>query len=289
MNCPNCGATIQLDDSRDFGFCSYCGSKVHIKKEQPKTIKIDRSEDINNYLSLARTAVEVSNGIEVLNYANAVLEIDAKNAEAWYLKMLGQSMISNFLNFGNDIFVTAQKTLELDNSEEMKQLVYQHLLTCCINCLTSCQSYLQDTAAIEAVYNANYSYNPFDASSQTLAVDDMLNFVLASEPNILELRLFVPDEEIAQNSDLQKLVTEIAVQWKHYQKAINDRLHVYGSHMNDDYLEKCKSNLRRIKKGLPNQDVVKEDSMTNDSASFQYWPVIIGIIIIILLTLASRG
>lgn len=81
MKCPNCGASIQLDNSRESGFCSYCGSKVQIKKEQPKTIKIDRSEDIPNYLSLARTAAEASNGVEVLSYANAILEIDAQNAE----------------------------------------------------------------------------------------------------------------------------------------------------------------------------------------------------------------
>ena len=289
MKCPNCGASIQLDNSRESGFCSYCGSKVQIKKEQPKTIKIDRSEDIPNYLSLARTAAEASNGVEVLSYANAILEIDAQNAEAWFLKMQGQSMISSFLDFGNEIFVSAKKALEFDSSDEMKLSVYQHLLMCCINCLASCKAYLQDTANIEAVYNANYSINPFDASSQTLAVDDMLNFVLAAEPNILELRWFVPDDEIAKSADLQKLVTDIAVQWKYYQRAINDRLHVYGNHMNDNYLEQCKSNLRRIKQGLPNQDVVKEDSMTNESASFQYWPVIIGVIIIILWIIATRG
>lgn len=28
LKCPNCGADIALDDTRDFGFCSYCGTKV---------------------------------------------------------------------------------------------------------------------------------------------------------------------------------------------------------------------------------------------------------------------
>ena len=26
--CPNCNAHISLDDSRDFGFCQYCGTKI---------------------------------------------------------------------------------------------------------------------------------------------------------------------------------------------------------------------------------------------------------------------
>lgn len=28
LKCPNCGADIALDDTREFGFCSYCGTKV---------------------------------------------------------------------------------------------------------------------------------------------------------------------------------------------------------------------------------------------------------------------
>ncbi len=28
FHCPNCGAQISLDDSRDFGFCQYCGTKI---------------------------------------------------------------------------------------------------------------------------------------------------------------------------------------------------------------------------------------------------------------------
>lgn len=28
LKCPSCGADISLDESRDFGFCQYCGTKV---------------------------------------------------------------------------------------------------------------------------------------------------------------------------------------------------------------------------------------------------------------------
>ena len=26
--CPNCGATIELSEDREYGFCTYCGTKV---------------------------------------------------------------------------------------------------------------------------------------------------------------------------------------------------------------------------------------------------------------------
>ena len=28
LRCPSCGAEIELDESRDFAFCSYCGTKI---------------------------------------------------------------------------------------------------------------------------------------------------------------------------------------------------------------------------------------------------------------------
>ncbi len=42
LKCPNCDANIQVDDDRDYGFCSYCGAQVQVKE----TVKIELSEDI---------------------------------------------------------------------------------------------------------------------------------------------------------------------------------------------------------------------------------------------------
>ena len=33
LKCPSCGADITLDDSREFGFCSYCGSRIQIGEQ----------------------------------------------------------------------------------------------------------------------------------------------------------------------------------------------------------------------------------------------------------------
>nr|MBQ8252470.1 hypothetical protein [Lachnospiraceae bacterium] len=32
LKCPNCEANIQVDDKRDFGFCSYCGTQVQVRE-----------------------------------------------------------------------------------------------------------------------------------------------------------------------------------------------------------------------------------------------------------------
>lgn len=32
LKCPNCNANIQVDDDRDYGFCSYCGAQVQVRE-----------------------------------------------------------------------------------------------------------------------------------------------------------------------------------------------------------------------------------------------------------------
>ena len=33
LKCPQCGADLNVEDNRDFMFCSYCGSKVTVEKQ----------------------------------------------------------------------------------------------------------------------------------------------------------------------------------------------------------------------------------------------------------------
>lgn len=42
LKCPECGATLNLDDSRKEYFCTYCGAKILLDEEiQRKDIKIE--------------------------------------------------------------------------------------------------------------------------------------------------------------------------------------------------------------------------------------------------------
>ena len=66
MNCPNCGAQVDMDDSREFGYCNMCGSKVMVDRmivEHKGSVKIDQSDKVKNALIVARRARE-NNDIE---------------------------------------------------------------------------------------------------------------------------------------------------------------------------------------------------------------------------------
>lgn len=87
VKCPSCGADIQLDDSREFGFCTYCGTKIVQDKiivEQKVTIKSDNSEQFNNYMTLARREKETQNIEKARDYYQAALLINPNSWEAVY-------------------------------------------------------------------------------------------------------------------------------------------------------------------------------------------------------------
>lgn len=54
QKCPSCGATVDLDENQDFGFCKYCGSKV-IKKES-----IVQKVEVSN-------PIQIQGGVKIVN------------------------------------------------------------------------------------------------------------------------------------------------------------------------------------------------------------------------------
>lgn len=83
--CPNCGADIQLDETREFGFCSFCGTKVMQDKvvvEHRGSVKVDNSEYVQKFLQNARRAKQKEDWEEVEKYYNLVEQNDPTNIEA---------------------------------------------------------------------------------------------------------------------------------------------------------------------------------------------------------------
>ncbi|MBR4685331.1 MAG: hypothetical protein IKP04_02235 [Candidatus Methanomethylophilaceae archaeon] len=86
--CSKCGANIELDDSREFGFCSFCGNRVLIQQDNSK------KKAIVNLNKLLDAATSSDNDDEILRIANKILELDSNHADAWFWK--GYVLISSF-------------------------------------------------------------------------------------------------------------------------------------------------------------------------------------------------
>lgn len=95
LTCEMCGSTDLIKQDGVF-VCQSCGCKYSVEEarkmmvegtvEVTGTVKVDQSASIENYLSMARNAMESDNNEEAEKYANRIIEIDPKNAPAWEIK-----------------------------------------------------------------------------------------------------------------------------------------------------------------------------------------------------------
>ena len=83
--CPMCGANIELDGNREYGFCQYCGTKIvhdHQDIHISGSVNIDRSREIESLLMRAKTLMAQGRGEEARLLYEKVLETDGYNVEA---------------------------------------------------------------------------------------------------------------------------------------------------------------------------------------------------------------
>lgn len=100
LKCSNCGGDIELDDSKDSGFCMHCGTKLIVQDEIQRIeisgkVTIDNSETYENCLNLANDAYMSHNYLEAYNYYTKVLEIKNDDYKAVYRKALCAGYLSN--------------------------------------------------------------------------------------------------------------------------------------------------------------------------------------------------
>lgn len=83
ITCPNCNGEVQIDDSREFGFCTYCGTKVAFSREGE--VNATRAFADNREAALYETKRlidyfhDVQEFIEELDEINDFLKVYKKN------------------------------------------------------------------------------------------------------------------------------------------------------------------------------------------------------------------
>ena len=134
--CPNCGASIQLDDERKEGFCSYCGSKVEVEEAQKLmiqgTVKVDTSDELANLYQIARRARDTDNSENAHKYYDMILVKDPNSWEANFFVTYYQAMqckIAGIASAANSITNCEASVLELIKStvprEEQKDAIIE--------------------------------------------------------------------------------------------------------------------------------------------------------------------
>ena len=84
-----------MPDERDSVKCVYCGSDIVVRE----AIQAGTGINIQNILTLGKSAYKSQNYEEAYNYFSKVLEVDLKNAEAWYGKAKSAGWRFTFADF----------------------------------------------------------------------------------------------------------------------------------------------------------------------------------------------
>jgi len=82
LNCPDCGAALELPDNLGVAHCLYCGTRIQIERTEAAR----EQQDLKRYLELCRIAVEARNHNETIQYCNKILEINPSDVETWIHK-----------------------------------------------------------------------------------------------------------------------------------------------------------------------------------------------------------
>lgn len=85
LKCPNCSGDIELDDTRDFGFCMYCGTKVMIQKEIKISVASAVKDQQSNINPIIVKSFQDGKIEKTLEFINKLISENAADADVWYM------------------------------------------------------------------------------------------------------------------------------------------------------------------------------------------------------------
>lgn len=81
VKCPQCGENANIDNERDFGFCSYCGCKIETAKQ---TSAIAEAPTADSLLTRAELFLEENNFEKANEYFDKALDINPHASKAYW-------------------------------------------------------------------------------------------------------------------------------------------------------------------------------------------------------------
>ena len=86
LKCQNCSGDIELDDSREFGFCMYCGSKVMITRDVNNiTVEMSVKDQRASLKPLAAAYCEKGEFEKAEEMTGKLISINAADADIWLI------------------------------------------------------------------------------------------------------------------------------------------------------------------------------------------------------------
>ena len=283
--CTQCGANIEIDDTKEAGICQYCGTAFITEKaiNNYNTYVTNNNNfsganinvvggDIKNLLDIAKTSLNGGNGKEAFDYANKALEIKADCHEAWLIKMkaleymgtIGDPRISEVTTYGKNAMDFAPS----DKKDDTEKEVYTYYLSRAFSLLLLATEKINDVEQIKQTFQTFAVVSTLTAGQRTMQADSpTVNLMEGLANSALILKLAVPKEKIANNDEYQNLVKAVANQYVEYSKGLTERYAIYGSKLLDSAVEARRKTLGFFKDGLneENQSDISESGINNQA------------------------
>lgn len=126
--CTQCGAQIQVDESKEAGICPNCGTAFITEKVIHQfvtqnnfagaTINVQGGVDIENLYTLARRAVDANNKDDVLRYYGQIRERNPDDWEATFF----YAWFENAENFNKYFKISEDLILKLETAQQIEAL-----------------------------------------------------------------------------------------------------------------------------------------------------------------------
>ena len=80
--CSSCGASLEVSNDREYGFCQYCGSKYLLQETINLNVKIDNNNE--NKIELAYQYINENNYEKAEKLFKEILKNDIDDYKAWW-------------------------------------------------------------------------------------------------------------------------------------------------------------------------------------------------------------
>lgn len=138
VNCTSCGGEIQLDDTKEFGYCLHCGTKVYFQEAIQK-VELINLPKVENMMKIATSEFENSHYADAIPYFNRVLELDPENWKAILFKALSQCYVTpSGENTIPAAIMTAKSAFNLAEKEMNDELIRTFFINPIEKLLSSC-------------------------------------------------------------------------------------------------------------------------------------------------------
>lgn len=277
--CTQCGANIEVDNTKEAGICKFCGTAFITEKAITNyntyvtnnfagaNINVMGS-NIDNLIKMAENAIEAGNGKEAIEYANRALEINPESSKSWLLKMkaveyigtIGNPQVTETISYGDNAIKYS------DDKDNTISEVYNYYINRAIALISIAISNLKDVAQIKQLVGIGAMQAASNGDNSTRD----LYFNLATQALILKIK--IDDGYIATHEDMQENVVALTKLYVSMCEADVERLAVYGSVLLPESISARQTTLQAFKQGLPEnkKNEISDDGVKKNNSSGCY-------------------